>query len=316
MSLVHPHRRHIPAVNHFGSASAALRAGQTAAKELLPTTANTLPGKLFAMLNKLPASGAGKFNLSMEDWAARYLTIFGIYMPQGLFALLEDKHKWETNGRNALIWTMTLLLTIAVKSDRLSTNTLLNVFMKDKNTTDPGKLGFFSKWIQNMKLDGNYFDVLKKAKVDFCPIKDVKRAHWANLDDNQLRKVIKLYDDLAAKVNLEPAEQKIKELIPKFLQRRNAFNLVSTGIITLLTMYLIGSLSMELVFRFIAPLDHDFEPERFKNRGKRQPPNAIPVPPVPTATMGYAYAPMGQRPPTPFQTFRMAGQHQGGGDPS
>jgi hypothetical protein len=311
MSLVHPHRRQLHAVNQFGSASAALRVGQTAAKELLPTTSNTLSGKLFSMLNKMPAGGSGKFNLSMEDWAARYLTIFGIYLPQGLFALWEDKHKWETNGRNALIWTMTLLLTIAVKSDRLSTNTLLNVFMKDKNTTDPGKLGFFSKWVQNMKLDGNYFDVLKKANVDFCPIKDVKRAHWANLDDNQLRKVIKLYDDLAAKVNLEPAEQKIKELIPKFLQRRNAFNLVSTGIITLLTMYLIGSLSMELVFRFIAPFDHDFEPDRFKNRGKRQAPASIPIPPVPAATLGMTYPAARQ---TPFQTFRMAGQqHQGTG---
>lgn len=301
-----------PKPARFGNITAPIEA---AAAEVIPGAGKGISTSIYKLLShpsiaKYINRGVGRFNLSMEDWAARYLTMFGLYIPQGLFALWENKHKWETNGRNIVIWTLTMLLTIMVKNDRLSVNSLLDVFMRDKNAASGKAKGMFDSLKDKLKLDGNYFDVLEKVGIDFCKIEDVKKAYWANLDSNQVEKIVKFYDGLLEKAKggaLEAGESKMMTLIPKFLMRRNFFNLAQTGIITLLTMYVIGSFAMELVFRFIAPFDHDFDPAKFqKSRQKPNRPTAAPV----------QHPPIALDPAHPFRAFQLAsaaGRNQGAG---
>lgn len=266
-----------------------------------------IANKIAPLARAMSSTGLGKLGgLSFEDWAARLLTIFGIYIPQGFIAIKENKHKWETNGRNALVWTMTLGLTMLVKNDKFSTNTLLNFFMKNgqaaaaENPTAGPVKRFFNK----LKLNGDYFDILKSAKIDFKEA-DRAKAHWSNLDKNVMDTIGLHLKELAAKTGISDAEKSFLKLANKFVFRRNLFNVLSTGIITLLTMYVIGRFAMELVFRFIAPLDHDFDPARSKPGAKpsgKQPNSIQPTQPH-RQPGGFQVPPQGQYPPfSPHQT--------------
>lgn len=92
--------------------------------------------KLYRVFGKLSSIELRKFNLSLEDWAGRFLTIFGVYLPQAYFSVKEKKHVWETNGRNALVWAMTLGVYILSKSEKFGINLLLNEFMRPKETLE------------------------------------------------------------------------------------------------------------------------------------------------------------------------------------
>lgn len=75
-----------------------------------------------------------KMNMSLPDWASRFITLFSIYIPQAYLTIKNKKHPWEMNTRNVLTWTLTVLLTAFVKSDKTSLNTLFNVFMQPRRT--------------------------------------------------------------------------------------------------------------------------------------------------------------------------------------
>ncbi|MBY0404580.1 MAG: hypothetical protein K2X66_11825, partial [Cyanobacteria bacterium] len=226
------------------------------------------------------ASGSKSFGLSMEDKAARLLTILGIYIPQGIASIHKDQHKWETNGRNALVWTMTLFLTILVKNDKYSVNTFLNHFMANKNEISTQPKGAFKKLMAPFGIKGDYFKILESAGIKFDNVKDRAKAFWSSLDDNKMSTIVEHYQYLKTKIadkkTLTTLEKEAYELVPQFLNRRNLFNLTSTGIISVLTMFVIGKVAMDLVFHFIAPLDHDYDPTRFKKDKPGNNPNPTP----------------------------------------
>lgn len=373
-----------------------------------------------------------KFNLSLEDWAARFLTVFSIYIPQGFLAVKENRHKWETNGRNVVIWTMTFALTALMKNDKFSANSWLNRFMAPNNHYD--KIGFgievaeahksqlqkslsekpagvLGRWrhkrqaarlvsvektlqalggefetlkavaekaglrlpaadasaplgerlnhlykaadqaklilkdlpgnkpapLARFRLDGNYFQLLRKSGLR---VDGQNHALWSSMDINDCDKLVQYLESKLAKSQangqtLNAVEQKLLKLAKQVVRRSSAFRLVATSLITAATVYVIGGVAMEIVYRFIAPFDHDFvPPDKGKNRSHPvlppRPPRIIPPVPatvhsVPPASMtlvppANAYPSAQQYPPVgagaanniAFQAFHQARRQSGG----
>ncbi len=139
--------------------------------------------------------------------------------------------------------------------------------------------------INPLRMDINYVDILERAgvKVSESEKKAVaagKKSLWASQDVNLLSRVNNLYDSLQAKVKAEGLEslsaqdQKIFKELPSFLKRVNFFPIISTALITAATVYIIGSLAMKIVYKFIAPLDKDFIPKDGKDKGQNKSPAA------------------------------------------
>lgn len=279
--------------------------------------------KIFGRLNADVRQGG----LSLEDMAARLLTVIGIYIPQGYLSIKENKHKWETNGRNVVVWTMTLGLTWLLKNDKWGTNTLLDKFMHPKVAEDQTR-GLIDRLINKVRLPVDYVDILKAADLvekDFAP----KGAYWSKLDANKLSKINNFFDDLKARaqkgalgeievidkklvngemknVTRKIAEKEILEALPGFIKRMNIFPLVSTTLITAATVYIIGDIAMRIVYKFIAPFDHDFDPDRVKKKksGNAQPASASAASP--------AMRSISMHQPRAFQAFARQPQFTGG----
>lgn len=254
-------------------------------------------GYRLASFIKDKAFGAKLFNkdvrmggLSLEDVAGRLQTLIGVYLLQGYYSIKDDKHPWETNGRNAMIWVMTLLLQNMTKSESYGLNTLLfNPFMRQKgylSTENKAMQGFLDRF----RMDVDYVDLLRDAGI---PIKGDelkgaqagKKALWASswLDANKSALLKKRYESLHQIVEeakksgkhkpleaLSQEERKIYETIPKFFKRINGLNGVSTAIIMGATIYLIGGVAMRIVNKVISPLDKDFKGNKDHQPG--QPP--------------------------------------------
>jgi hypothetical protein len=212
--------------------------------------------------------------LSLEDVAGRLQTAIGVYLLQGYFAIKDDKHPWETNGRNAIVWLMTLALTSLTKSENYGVNTIfLNPFMKQKHT--PVRfLPFLQRPFDNVRMDMDYLDIIEKCGIKISDSEKAgamkgKKALWASswLDANKVEKIQNKLIELNQKGSLNESEQKLKEAIPKFFKRINAFNLASTAIITAATVYFIGGVAMRIVNKFISPLDKDFDGHKTNQPG-------------------------------------------------
>ncbi|WP_373531747.1 hypothetical protein [Vampirovibrio sp.] len=223
--------------------------------------------------------------LSLEDVAGRLQTLIGVYLLQGYYAVKDDKHPWETNGRNAMIWVMTLVLQNLTKSENYGLNTLLcNPFMRQK-----GHLSSEMSWLQNgldkVRMDADYLDILQDAGISIDPdemkgARKGKKALWASswLDANKTDLIKRRYEALKAKVStqdgkevlsqLSREEQKIYKSIPSFFYRINAWNGLSTAIIVGSTIYLIGGVAMKIVNKVISPLDKDFDGPKNKQAGQ------------------------------------------------
>lgn len=256
--------------------------------------------------------------LSLEDMAGRLLTLIGIYIPQGYFACRDNKHPWETNGRNAVVWLMTLGLTSLTKSENFGVNTLLlNPLMQQKGSAVryasflqapmnllKNKLGIKVDYVDilnkqaqfvmdKLRMDVDYVDILKDAKISLSDaekegaIKGTK-ALWASswLDANKVEKIQNHFEELKAKEATEPgltvSEKAMKEAIPKFFKRINSFNFVSTALITAATVYFIGGVAMKIVNKLFTPLDKDQDKLKpVKPLGQAQPQSMILHPGMP-----------------------------------
>lgn len=151
---------------------------------------------LYKIFGKLSSIELRAFNLSLEDWAGRFLTVFGIYIPQAYYSFKENRHKWETNGRNALVWTMTLAIAILSKSEKFGVNLLLNQFMKGKGDSDPNLKGFrksLDKFFDKFRLERSYFELLDDAGIKYTEA-DKKKAYWSKLDDNAIQTVVNRHE--------------------------------------------------------------------------------------------------------------------------
>jgi hypothetical protein len=205
--------------------------------------------------------------LSLEDMAGRLQTLIGVYLLQGYFAVKHEKHPWETNGRNAIVWLMTLALTSITKSENYGVNTILfNPFMKQKGAAIR-LFPFLRPLLDKARMDVDYLDIIQAAGIKIrdsektAALKGTK-ALWASswLDDNKMKKIENHLIQLVHKgETASDAEKAMRQAIPKFFNRINAFNLASTGIITAATVYFIGGVAMRIVNKFISPLDKDFD---------------------------------------------------------
>jgi hypothetical protein len=221
--------------------------------------------------------------LSLEDISGRLQTLIGVYILQGFFAYKDQKHPWETNGRNAVVWTMTAALTSWSKSDSYGVNTLLfNHFMKEKGT--PNKIPGMKALLDLSRMDVDYLKILEAAGID-VPSKDKeaamkgKKALWASswLDSNKVMRIQNHLESLHAKKlalkageTLSEADQKMMEAIPHFFKRVNLANFGSTALITAATVYLIGSVAMQIVNKLFTPLDEDTGMLSIKTKSQKQ----------------------------------------------
>ncbi len=245
-------------------------------------------GYRFASFIKNRLLGGKLFNndirwggLSLEDMASRVQTLLGVYLLQGYYAIKDDKHPWETNGRNAVIWVMTLLLQNLAKSENYGVNTLLfNPFMRQKGYLSSEMSGL-QKFLDHGRMDVDYLDILQDAgiKISDEELKGArkgKKALWASswLDANKTDLIKKRYRDLHHKIQenakaiadqrplphiLTPLEEAIEKEIPRFFKRINGWNMASTALLVGATIYFIGGVAMDIVNKVISPLDKDFE---------------------------------------------------------
>ena len=238
----------------FGSGSATLAkaAGPEVQHEAV------VRGYRFASFIKNRLLGGKLFNndirwggLSLEDMASRVQTLLGVYLLQGYYAIKDDKHPWETNGRNAVIWVMTLLLQNLAKSENYGVNTLLfNPFMRQKGYLSSEMSGL-QKFLDRGRMNVDYLDILQDAgiKISDDELKGArkgKKALWASswLDANKTDLIKKRYRDLHQKIQenakaladkkpiphiLTPLEKTIEKEIPRFFKRINGWNMASTG---------------------------------------------------------------------------------------
>lgn len=223
----------------------------------------------------------GLFNLSLEDWSSRFITAFGIYLPQGITTVRQKKRIWETNIRNLLSWCSTLVIAILLKNNKFSVNSLIfNHMMKDSryprfqenyhpvSKSDLPKLTVWDHMLKPFRMKGvglgekyypaDYFHILKNAGIPVSA-KDRNSAFWAKLDLNQLHALTAKLEirrqnllQIAKSGELEALERKI---IPQFIRRVNIFSFASTAIITAITAYIVGKLIIDILFKFVAPLD-------------------------------------------------------------
>jgi hypothetical protein len=224
--------------------------------------------------------------------AGRLLTLVGIYIPQGYFAYRDNKHPWETNGRNAVVWLMTLGLTSLTKSENYGVNTLLlNPIMQQKGSA-VWNTHILRPFVDPLRMEVDYVDILKDAKISLSDAEKEgaakgKKALWASswLDTNKIEKIQNRLVELNAKAateKLTDAEQAIQHSIPKLFRRINLFNGVSTGIITAATVYFIGGVAMKIVNKVFTPLDKNQDDQKpSKQPGIIYPPSTMVQPGMP-----------------------------------
>jgi hypothetical protein len=117
------------------------------------------------------------FNLSLEDWASRVAILFGLYGPQTAQAFIQDKHKWETLGRNFLAWSLTLGLTIAIKADALPVTKTLTQFIRQKVKPEDFKLG--------NEIRPYYQQFIRANGADLITAEQIARKHPKQADQWQ-----------------------------------------------------------------------------------------------------------------------------------
>ncbi len=217
-------------------------------------------------------------NTPLEAWASRINTLVAVYTPAFAFSIYPDKkHFWETNGRNALIWLLTIAIALWVNDDKWGLNPQLNKFMQPK-VKDPKTLEALP-WLERqiinrLRPDYSCFEIMKAAGLKVAE-KDKAKAFWASLDKNYVdtmtTEFAKNQDEIARLIKLPLTELTASQKsllnlrwVPSMLNRISGFKALATALQAALTVYLVGVLAMEVVFRFIAPHDKDFDASKFK----------------------------------------------------
>lgn len=184
--------------------------------------------------------GGGKWlNMSVEDWIIRISLIPGLYLPQTLIAFHEDKHKYETLGRNVLSWSSAVLFTFLTKHPTIGVNAFLNFFMEPKKPdlawpslkefrhpqVAVGKL--MRKLTNPLAMEFDYLDLLQKAGVE---AKD--RSRWIKTDQNQLEKVLQVTLNKAKEKSiaaLAPEEARAYKAAQNSLENAGIFKVLKVG---------------------------------------------------------------------------------------
>jgi hypothetical protein len=298
-------------------------------------------------LKRWVSEEANWLNMSANDWLSRIMT-FLLYISQGVTSVKKDQHKWETNGRNIVIWTGTFFINNLVKSDKFGVNSLLNTFMRPKGTPYQHlnndleqtkeyrkdvaeeitkklkanaplekstakdlvkkqkllkslsikevrleqKLGeliktqgnkeaaqkftgnVYHRLLNKIRLEQNYYDILKNKELGIRLSKaDYRKTYWASMNYIDLETVLDRVERLKAQKKvgkLVGDEAKELKTLSRFMTQLSTFKLIGTGIMSALTIYLIGTVLMNFVFKHIAPIDKDFNPEKTPQAIKRK----------------------------------------------
>jgi hypothetical protein len=210
------------------------------------------------------------WGFSLEDWASRLNVAVAVYFPALLFSCFPDlKHFWETNGRNVLLWFATLGITRVTKDPKIGLNPLvLDKLMQEK--ARGSSLTPMTRVLNKLRPDFDFHDVFKAAEL-----KDAEKLYWGGLDKNQKDKIQKALAESADKIKvlqakpiaeLSQADRLLLKLAhaPSLFNRISAMKTISTLVQMGLTVYLIGVVAMEIVFRYIAPRDKDFDASKYE----------------------------------------------------
>ncbi len=205
------------------------------------------------------------WNLSLQDWSARVAILFAFYTPQTVLAFTDNKHKWETLSRNILNWTVTIGILILNKHHKYGLNSLFNPYLKPQQETLPKDAGKYKQWINKWSYKPELFDYAsKKLGIDL--------TKWTGLDDNhfdELKAAWQKLDKLNQAKKLSKSEQYVHKNIPSLVNRISAYKFLSVGISVALLAFFVGKVVMDVVYKHIAPLDHDFDASKYANLGKK-----------------------------------------------
>ncbi len=158
-----------------------------------------------------------KFNLSLEDWAGRFMTVFGVYIPQAWFSLKEKRRVWENNTRNVLVWFTTLGVYILNKSEKFGLNPVLDEFMRPKED-----LGDFVQ-----RRMSSQTDQLKSLVEDFATdVKHMIRREADNVGHN----LPATFDEAAFKKREALADKLKTAFVNDFIENKNTAKSVEEGL--------------------------------------------------------------------------------------
>jgi hypothetical protein len=140
---------------------------------------------------------------------------------------------------------------------------------------------FFIKTADLFRPNYSFYELLKTSGLKVTT-EDIakKEPLWGKLDHNQVEQLKMMREKaktaletggkLPGKITRQEAEALVKN-VRNFTTRLGGMNLATTAVNILATVYVIGILAMDIVFRFIAPWDKDFdrkkaEAARHKNK--------------------------------------------------
>ncbi len=206
-------------------------------------------------LDKLGKINLKVWNLSLQDWSARIATASAFYVPQTVLAFMEEKHKWETLGRNVLNWTVTIGILILSKHEKYGLNALFNPYLKPQEEL-PKTASRLKEWVNQRRFKPEFFEFISdELKINL--------QKWTTLDENHFDdlKVVwkKLDARQKAQEGLTQAEKYIYKAIPEVTNRISAYKFISVGISVTALAFFVGKGVMDFVYRFIAPFDDDFD---------------------------------------------------------
>jgi hypothetical protein len=267
------------------------------------------------------------WGFSINDWASRLNTALAVYAPALYFSLVpEKKHFWETNGRNVLIWFTTLGVTVLTKHPTMGVNPMLNHVMPQKRALQPkasetfgDKIGrHVQKGLDVFRPKYDYYDMLHKAGVltqeEARNARNNKANKW-DLDNNQIERLKMKMEQLSEKFKsnkaIEGMSQSEAETFaknaPKLMNRLSNMKMAALSANAAATIFIIGIWAMNMVFKYIAPHDPDFDASKY-NKAKNKSKNSTAASastnvsaPVPTGTpQGNPQAPVSFSPNLPL----------------
>lgn len=170
-------------------------------------------------------------------------------------------------------------------SDKI--NKLGKIYSKLETQLTKPSIG--TKLLNKLRPNYDYYKLLEEAKIGkFSKYTDRQGAWWASPDRNQLKtlevKLQGLKESTQKGLKLTETDQAFLKNAPKFLNRISSMRVLATLLNMALTVYVIGILVMEVVFRWIAPRDHDFDPTKYRNGKHHKSEKA--TPPTPPANAG------------------------------
>ncbi|MEM0952223.1 MAG: hypothetical protein AAGI66_08805 [Cyanobacteria bacterium P01_H01_bin.74] len=264
------------------------------------------------------------FGLSRQDVTSRVNVGTSIYMPAFFFSLFpHPKHFFETNGRNFIIWWLTLGFTLLTKNDQYGINPLMNFMLmnpKNHQPKAPGNNVFakaFHHGIQRplnlmtkpLRPSYNYFDLLEGLLNKTFSDSDRQKATWASLQSHENGKLQNEFDklqdgsnkltQLTQKLKIQNSKAALGKVFSNFKTRVLALKIAAGLVNMALAVYILGIAAMQFVLHYIAPLDYDFIPpsdlknQNLKNKllQKSQPGQALHDLPISMGRQAYGFNP-------------------------